>query len=221
MVKRTDADVWEQVYTDDRFDELEGLFVEAEKLCAADPDSLRRVKWFREHFFGWMLKVKNEYRSKKRELEDLVWQITPVPKEEKISLDGNLDDAAWSEAKSVTLVPINGEDPLVKTTVSGLWMPDTLYLAYDCRETKIGNLRSLDRKPDERDASQDPSVEFFLLPSSDDTTCSTWRRAPLMRSRHSRMSAAARSTRVARRSTSRSSSSSASRISSSSAIAVP
>jgi len=116
------------------------------------------------------LKVKDEYRSKKRELEDLVWQITPVPKEKKISLDGNLDDAAWSEAKSVTLVPINGEDPLVKTTVSGLWMPDTLYLACDCRETKIGNLRILDRERDERDASQDPSVEFFLLPSSDDTT---------------------------------------------------
>ena len=170
MVKRTDADVWEQVYTDDTLGELEGLFVEAEKLCAADPDSLRRVKWFREHFFGWMLRVKNEYRSKKRELEDLVWQITPAPEEEKISLDGNLDDAAWSEATSVTLVPINGEDPLVKTTVSGLWMPDALYLAYDCRETKIGNLRIPDREPDERDASQDPSVEFFLLPSSDDTT---------------------------------------------------
>lgn len=170
MVKHTDVEVWEQIYTDEALGELSDLFDEAEKLARLDDESLARVKWFREHFFGKMLSVKNDYQAKKREVEDLVWQITPLPKGQTIAVDGKLDDAAWGGAESVTLVPLEGDDPLVKTTVLARWTPDTLYVAYNCHEPKIDNLYVADRKRDDRRVYRDTSVEMFLNPSSDRTT---------------------------------------------------
>jgi len=170
MVKRTEVEVWEQIYTDEVLSGLSELFDEAEKMARTDSDSLARVKWFRERFLGKMLSVRNEYRAKKREVEDLAWQITPLPKGQAIAIDGKLDDAAWDEAERVNLVPIGGDDPLVKTTVLARWTPHTLYVAYDCHEPKVDNIYVTERKRDDRRVYRDTSVEMFLNPSNDRTT---------------------------------------------------
>ncbi|MDP6114804.1 MAG: DUF4838 domain-containing protein [Planctomycetota bacterium] len=170
MVKHTEVEVWEQVYTDEVFGQLEALYDEAEKLARNDPDSLTRVRWFRKHFLGKMLSVKEEYKAKKREVEDLVWQVTPLPKGSKVVVDGKLNDAAWKGAQSVVLVPLQGDVALVKTIVSARWTADTLYLAYDCREPKIDRMYLSRRKRDDNQVWQDSSAEIFLNPSGDRTT---------------------------------------------------
>jgi len=165
LARRTDREVWDEIYTPKVFAEFDVLFDEAEKLASGDADANKRVKFFRDKYLGEMKRVRNIYYNLKREIDDLVVEL-PHSKA-AVVIDGKLDDAAWKTASSLYLTPLGGHDPLVKTEVRIMWTPETLYIGFDCEEPGINEINVADYKRDDRDLWQNASVEIFLNPSMD------------------------------------------------------
>jgi hypothetical protein len=165
LARRTDREVWDTIFTPDVFKEFDALFDEAERLAVNDTDAKMRVEFFREKYFGEMRRVRDAYYNLKREIDDLVMIVPPVPGQ--VVVDGKLDDPAWKECEPVYLTPADGKDPKVKTAVRALWSADTLYIAFDCEEPRTDAMTLLERKSDDRDLWQNSSVEVFLNPSQD------------------------------------------------------
>lgn len=92
----------------------------------------------------------------------------PVPRFEvkraagKITIDGKLDDVAWSQAKSVEFVfPWEQQTGAKqKTTAYLLWDDENLYVAYRCEDTEI--TAQFDRRDDP--TYRDDAVEIFINP---------------------------------------------------------
>ena len=154
--------VWEENYSDKVMEELAGYLSQAEKLCANDADSLERVKFMKDKFFGEMLAVRKKYMAVKREIEDLSFEAHRAA--EPVTLDGSLDDKAWQTAPAVSLVPYNPdvEAAALKTSVKAVWTPEKLFLAFDCEEPAPQGDLILDAKSGSPDLFKDSCVELFL-----------------------------------------------------------
>ena len=167
-LRPSELKTWEKVYNEERLTELGNYIDQAEKLAANDPDSLKRVKFFREKMLGVILKEREIYTQRKREIEDLVFEVTPLPEGQAITVDGILNEPAWQTAQEVCLVPHATDKPaLVKTRVRVLWTEKNLYLAFDCEEPKTNSISVFSRQRDDQDIWKDSSVEIFLNPSND------------------------------------------------------
>lgn len=85
-----------------------------------------------------------------------------------IRIDGVLDEAAWTKADRIFLTPLEKMQELkVKTIVRTLWSKDKLYLAFECFDDKILDMKFQQRKQDDPDIWKDSSVEIFINPSGD------------------------------------------------------
>ncbi len=169
--KRTEQEVWEEVYTPKILGEFGELFDQAQALAKDDRDAAMRVAFFREHLLGKILEYRNAYLARKREIEDLVLEATRVKAPPAVVVDGRLDEPAWKAAGSVFLVPLKkGEDPVVKTNVRVCWSSTHLYVAYDCEEPRTGDMVLAERKVDDPEIWKDASAEIFLNPSGDRKT---------------------------------------------------
>jgi hypothetical protein len=165
-VKTPPRVMWEEIYTAAYLAECDTLFDQAEKDAGGDEMALKRVKFFRDKFLGQMKFGRDNYLGKKRKVEDL--QLQAVAAEGEIVIDGNFDEAIWSETAVVPMVPLeSADDPAVKTAVRAAWTKDNIYLAIDCEEPKIDSLSLVERERDDRRIWEDASVEIFLNPSGD------------------------------------------------------
>jgi len=165
--RRNDREVWDEIFTAQVMAELAVLVDQAEQRTAAEPESQKRVQFFREKFLGEMLRVRAEYADKQRGIEDLVATVRPLPAGAAPVIDGKLDDACWAAAQPLCLVPLDGDKRLVQTEVRTLWTPGTLYIGFDCEEPHPDTLYLAERPRDDGDMWKDASVEVFLNPSSD------------------------------------------------------
>lgn len=88
-----------------------------------------------------------------------------------IRIDGVLDEAAWTKADRIFLTPFEKMQELkVKTIVRTLWSKDKLYVAFECFDDKIRNMKFQQRKQDDPDIWKDSSVEIFINPGGDRNT---------------------------------------------------
>ena len=164
--KRTHGEIWGQVFTDPVMAEFRGLFAKADQLARKDPDSLKRVRWFKEKFLGEIERQRELHMGRKREIEDLSMPAPRVPEGQGIALDGKLDEPAWRLAKPVYLVPLDAKaDAVVKTIVRVLWTPSDVYVGYKCEEPLVKSMTLLSTKRDAKNLWMDSSVEVFLDPS--------------------------------------------------------
>ncbi len=159
--------IWENIYSNDTMTELQSFIDQAKKLAANDKDSLARVKFIEKNLYGKLLEARDEYYARKKEVEDLVFEITPS--KEEIIIDGKIGNE-WKNSPSVNMVAWKEDKALVQTIVYGQWSDKYLYLAIDCKEPKIGNLSYTKRKEDDKLIWKDASVEIFLNPSGDRKT---------------------------------------------------
>ena len=166
-LKRSEREVWDEIYTDAVIAELEGCFDQASALAAKEPDSLARIGFMRRTFFGEMLRARETYRQRQRGVEDLELLARAVPEGQAIVLDGRLDDAAWEQAEYVGMVPLKADRNVVHTTVRVLWSPDTLYVGFDCREPAMDRLYVTERARDDGDMWKDAGIELFVNASAD------------------------------------------------------
>lgn len=167
--KRSDREVWEEIFSESVMAELDGTLAQAEALAAKEPEALNRVRFFREVFLGEMRRVRGEYGTRQRGLADQVSVVCPLPAGAEIRLDGRLDEAAWAQAAPLYLVPLQTDRCLTETAVRLLWTPETLYVAFDCSEPHVDRLYLAERRHDDPQIWVDAGVELFLNPSGDRT----------------------------------------------------
>jgi hypothetical protein len=168
-LKRSEREVWDEIYTDDVMAELAGYFAEAEALAAKEPESRKRIAFMRRTFFGEMLRARSVYRQRQRGVADLECTVRPVPSGQTITLDGRLDEPAWQSAEYVGMVPLQADRAVVHTTVRLLWTPQTLYVGFDCQEPAVDRLYVTARNRDDGDMWKDAGIELFVNPSRDRT----------------------------------------------------
>lgn len=167
--KRSDREVWEEIFSEAVMAELGGYLTQAEALTANAPQARQRVRFFREAFLGEMLRVRGEYGTRRRGLADQVSAVRPLPAGNEIRLDGRLDEAAWAQAAPLYLVPLQTDRCLTQTAVRLLWTPETLYVGFDCGEPNVERLYLAERRHDDPQIWVDAGVEIFLNPSGDRT----------------------------------------------------
>jgi hypothetical protein len=160
----SDSEIWEEIYSVDQINEFKSLFEEAKKLASKDAESLKRIKFIEKRIMGPLLEARKNYVARKREIEDLVFEITPLKNE--ISIDGEIG-SEWDASQTVTMIPWKNDKALVKTTVYGFWDKKYLYLAVDCKEPMADKLSYTKRVEDDKLIWNDASVELFLNPSGD------------------------------------------------------
>lgn len=94
-------------------------------------------------------------------------KASPVADSE-IRIDGILDEAAWAKADRIFLTPYDKMQALkVKTIVRTLWSKDKLYVAFECFEDRMRDMKFRQRKKDDPDIWQDSSSEIFINPGGD------------------------------------------------------
>ncbi len=159
---------WEHVFHADRIRELEACFGDAERLAARDADALKRVAFFRDRFYGEMLRERERHAGVKHEIEDLTYTVLPAPEAATIRVDGALDEPAWAAATPVDLVNAVADQPAkVRTVVRALWSPAALHLGFDCEEPRIADMAFNARLRDDPEIWKDASIEVFLNPAND------------------------------------------------------
>lgn len=168
-LRRSDREVWDEIYTDEVMAELEDCFAQAAERAAAEPESRQRIEFMRRTFFAEMLRARDAYRLLQRGVEDLEMVVRPLPEGGEIVLDGRLDDPAWEAAEYVGMVPLKTDRAVVRTAVRLLWTPSTLYVGFDCEEPAMDRLYVTERAADDGDMWKDAGVELFLNPSADRT----------------------------------------------------
>ena len=87
----------------------------------------------------------------------------------QIHVDGVLDEVAWSAATPLFLTPFEKlqQGLKVKTAVRLLWSKQKLYVAYECFDNRIQDMKYRKRNKDDMESWLDSSIEVFLNPSGD------------------------------------------------------
>ncbi|MBQ7694340.1 MAG: DUF4838 domain-containing protein [Lentisphaeria bacterium] len=154
------AQVWNEIYSESMMKAMDKEFDRAEKLVAKDPESLKRLKFIRQEFWKPFLAGRERYRQSCEILDES--ESRELKPGEKITLDGKLDDPAWKNAPSVWLrrrkIGIN----TVSTKVSMLYDKDHFYFGFWCEEPETDKIIAAARKHDDNNLWEDNCVEVFL-----------------------------------------------------------
>jgi len=170
----SDHELWEQIYSPAEFTQFERWFDEAETLAAANPESARRVAYFRRHFLGQIRQGAQRYQQLRSSLQDLQHPVQKLGENEKIVLDGKPDEAAWQFERALYLLPLESEKVEVKTRVMLRYDEENLYFAADCEEPQMAKIVANMREYDNGNIWTDSVVEVFLNPSGDRKTYYHW-----------------------------------------------
>lgn len=166
-VRKTDDEVWTEIYTEQVMGELQSLLDKALRIAGSNSAAKGRVAFYREKFLGEVERQRAAYFDRVGTVRDLVHEVARLPEGERLVVDGRLDETVWAAAKPVYLVPINGTDPLVHTAVRLAWDNDALYLGCDCEETGPAEMVLNTTTDDGPDMWKDASIKVFLDPSND------------------------------------------------------
>lgn len=165
IVRPNDFDLWRKFYDPEKLENFKKLFDKAEKLTENDTDSLKRVRFMRENLLFPILEGSEKYFAKAKELESLKVQVKTIPTEEKIIIDGKLDDPAWKSGSRIFLLPFKADNCEVKTEVYLLKNKENLYIAFNCMEPEISMIKCPERKANDPLMWLDSCVEIHLNPS--------------------------------------------------------
>lgn len=167
MIKPNGFDLWEKYYSPERIAEFNNLFNEAERFAQNDADSLKRVKFMREHLLGPLMDASKKYFAEVNTLKTWIFPVKTLPATEKITIDGKLDDPAWKQSAKSFLLPFKSDKCEVKTNVYVLKDAENIYIGFDCTEPGTSRMKCPERKPDDGEIWLDSCVEIYLNPSGD------------------------------------------------------
>jgi hypothetical protein len=146
---------------------VNALFDSAEKAVANDKMALKRVKFMREQMWGRILE--GAKRFEKHNNDNKLWTIYVAPANEKITIDGKLDEPIWKKAAPVWMLPRTKEKTEVHTRIRMAADKDYFYVGIECDEPRTDKMLCAKRRFDEVDMWQDNLVElFFAAKPSDD-----------------------------------------------------
>jgi len=164
----SDYQIWTQIYSPAALKKLDNDFKQAEKITQKDALILKRIKFMRQKFLEPLQKASKKYFSLKNKISGMTFEVTPKTAENKIVIDGILNESAWAKCGKVTFVPLGkAKGKRVATTLYALKGKDKLYLAFNCSEPQMAKVIAGKRKKDDSSIWKDNSVEIFLNPSGD------------------------------------------------------
>ena len=165
IVPPTLHDVWEKIYSPAQLKALEQLLDKAEK--AVSGETLGRVKFIREKFLDSLKQASQKYFREKEALAGWNYYVKPLGANEKITVDGKLDDSGWKKCEPTFMLPVTGDICEVKTPVRVRIGKEHLYFAFECMEPRMDEINTERMEKDHKDLWMDSVVEFFLNPSGD------------------------------------------------------
>ncbi|MBO7721731.1 MAG: DUF4838 domain-containing protein [Kiritimatiellae bacterium] len=115
---------------------MEGLFAEAEQLCAGDELLMKRIAYYKGGFTQFF-KESAEYAAGSAFAPLMMQKVSQDP-----VIDGKLDDACWklAEAQEFTGARKEGTTPKEGTSIRAVWTPTAVTFGMDCRESDMANL---------------------------------------------------------------------------------
>jgi hypothetical protein len=162
------CDIWTQIYSPKELAGLTKSFKQAEKLSRKDSDSLKRIKYIRREFLAPLVRKSIEYRRHNDSIKDFKLGMPTLKNNEKITIDGRLNEAAWKSAATIYLKPMRSTakiTQIVKTMVKIAIDKQNLYVAYDCEEPELSKVSVHQRQADDLSIWRDNGLEVFLAPS--------------------------------------------------------
>ena len=170
----TDHEIWTEIYSPREREQFKAQFDLAEKQCASDPDSLKRVRLVRTNLLDPLLKCGEKYDQMAAALARFVLYTDPLEKGETIKVDGILDEPAWKNAKEIGLqkiiLPGGKDDPSEKPDRSRVYVTGdakNLYIAFELAEPKMKEVSAPRRARGDKGIWSDNAFEIFLNPSGD------------------------------------------------------
>ena len=157
----SELELWGSIYSPMEIKRLNGLFDQAEKLCAKAPEYLERVKFLRKEMFAPLLGQLKRFQEANNSTDH--WKAFCPERSGEVKIDGLPEEAAWRNATEFYLSPLGGEKPAeVKTVVRAMCDRENFYFAFECEEPDL--LFAGRRKFDEPELWKDSDVEIFLSP---------------------------------------------------------
>ena len=164
----SEYEVWTEIYSPAKLEELGRQYDLAEQQAADDPECLARVKYIRKHFLDGMRKQSKAYLEANKQFEPIPAPLKELTEGESITLDGKLDESGWKSAAKLKLQALNREvngsypDTFVRVTED----KENLYVAFECREPDHTILEKTPvRKHDDLEIWSDNTLELFLNPA--------------------------------------------------------
>ena len=160
-------DLWKKIYSPAELKRINDLFDRAEKKAAKDPDALNRVKFMRRELFGPILDGAEEFRKKVNDRK--LWTIYAPPVQNKIQIDGKLNESVWKKAVPVWLYPNRGLTRVeVHTRVKMLSDKDNYYIGIECDEPFTDKILCSKRKKDDIEIWRDNLFELIFASDTGD-----------------------------------------------------
>ncbi|MBR2373582.1 MAG: DUF4838 domain-containing protein, partial [Lentisphaeria bacterium] len=159
-------DIWTKIYGPAEINRVNKLFDDAEKAAAKDKKSLARVKFMRAEMWGRV--INGARRFNKHNNDNKLWTIYVHPSNEKISIDGKLDEKIWKKAAPVWMLPRGKESCEVHTRIRMLADKEYFYVGIECDEPHTDKMLCAKRKIDEIAMWQDNLVELFFAGKAGD-----------------------------------------------------
>ena len=163
----SDRDIWTKIYSPEVLKKLSAQFDKAEKMAAAEPDALERVKFIRSQLITPMLEQSATFLARSNDALGLRIELPTA--DEAIKLDGELNENSWKKAPLVTLRPFKFDAKKLYPATSAVMLEDAQYLYLGVRLAEpdaklIANTPV--RKLDDPDLWRDNLVEIFLKPEN-------------------------------------------------------
>ena len=168
----SEYEVWTEIYTPAKLEELGRQYDLAEQQAADDPECLARVKYIRKHFLDGMLKQSKAYLEANRQFEPIRAPLKELTDGESITIDGKLDEPVWQKTVPQKLQALNREingsypDTFVRVTEDR----ENFYVSFECREPDHTILeKTPERAHDNMEIWSDNTLEVFLNPANEKT----------------------------------------------------
>ncbi|MBR7138839.1 MAG: DUF4838 domain-containing protein [Lentisphaeria bacterium] len=161
-------EIWTKIYGPKEIARINKLFDDAEKAAAKDAMALKRLKFMRKEMWGRVLD--GARRFEKHNSDNKLWTIYVKPVNDKITIDGKLDEAVWKKAAPVWMLPRTKEKVEVHTRVRMLADKDYFYVGIESDEPHTSKMLCGKRKFDENDMWRDNLVELFFAGKHSDNT---------------------------------------------------
>lgn len=160
--------IWTEIYGPAEIERIGKLFDLAEKKASGDPEALKRVKFMRKEMWGQVLEGAEIFNRSANDRK--LWTVyVPSAQEDKILIDGKLDEAAWKNAETVWLLPEKGKPAEVHTRVRLLADQDNFYVGIECDEPHTGKMVNAERGKDDIEMWRDNVTELFFSSGRDAT----------------------------------------------------
>ncbi len=156
-------EVWEKIYSPAKLKEFARCFDSAAKKVSGE--YRERLEFIRKHFLGSLEEASRKYFREKEALADWSYYVKDLAANEKIVIDGKLDDSGWKKCEPTYLLPVTGDICEVKTAVRVRRGKEHLYFSFECMEPLMSEIVTERLTFDHKDLWMDSVVEFFLNPS--------------------------------------------------------